>query len=163
MVLLSKMSYKYNYNIIIPISNVNENMNRSYVNDAITTQKFYFRTNFLLKDYKNKTMISAKDLEGLDQSYFDKNADSENIKEMTINEILNGCDKFYFKGILPILFEYIDLYEDPLVNRYYKNHLEFLNLRAKGILWTDAKYLRHFVLTHPKYKNDSLLNNVKYI
>ena len=35
----------FNYNMLIPISKVDENMKRSQVRDAITTQKFFFRTN----------------------------------------------------------------------------------------------------------------------
>ena len=38
MLLLVKMSYKFNYNFVIPISKVDENMKRSYLNNAITDQ-----------------------------------------------------------------------------------------------------------------------------
>jgi glutamate--cysteine ligase catalytic subunit len=155
------MSYKFNYNFIIPISMVDENMRRSYLNDAITKQKFFFRINFLLKDYKKKTWVGDNDLQGLDDSYFNKEADIENIQELTIEEILNGCEKFNFPGIIPVLYEYIDLHEAALHVTYYKNHIEFLRLRSKGILMTDAKYMRTFVQKHPKYKFDSVLNDVK--
>lgn len=149
-----------NFNFIIPISKVDENMKRSYSNDAITKQKFLFRTNFLLKDYKKKTLETEKDLQGLDQSYFDRDSDSLNVQEMTIDEILNGCEKYNFSGLLPVMYEYLDLYEEQIQAKYYKNHLEFLKLRSKGILWTDAKYMRNFIQEHPKYKKDSNLNDV---
>ena len=158
--LLYKMSYRMNFNFIIPISKVDENMKRSYSNDAITKQKFLFRTNFLLKDYKKKTLETEKDLQGLDQSYFDRDSDSLNVQEMTIDEILNGCEKYNFSGLLPVMYEYLDLYEEQIQAKYYKNHLEFLKLRSKGILWTDAKYMRNFIQEHPKYKKDSNLNDV---
>jgi glutamate--cysteine ligase catalytic subunit len=158
--LLYKMSYRFNYNFIIPITKVDENIKRSYLNDAVTKQKFFFRTNFLLKDYKKKSNNVEKDLLGLDESYFDRDSDNQNIQEMTIDEILNGCEKFNFPGLLPVVYEFIDLYEDQDQAKYYKNHLEFLRLRSKGVLWTDAKYMRNFVLEHPRYKRDSVLNDV---
>lgn len=35
--------------------------------------------------------------------------------------------------------------------------IDFLEKRTKGELWTDAKYIRHFVNNHPKYNKDSII------
>ena len=158
--LINKMNSHFKINFIVPISKVDENMRRSYLNDAVIKQKFYFRTNFLLKDYKKRSSNIDQNLQGLDISYFDKALDNEHIKEMTIDEILNGSENLNHPGILPVIYEYLDIHEDPNDRRYYKNHLEFLRLRSKGNLVTDAKYMRNFVLKHPKYKNDSILTDV---
>ena len=42
---ICRVILSFNYNMLIPISKVDENMKRSQVRDAITTQKFFFRTN----------------------------------------------------------------------------------------------------------------------
>ena len=44
-VLLTRVILSYKYNILIPISKVDENMKRAQKRDAIFNQKFYFRRN----------------------------------------------------------------------------------------------------------------------
>ena len=44
-VLLTRVILSYGYNLLVPISKVDENMKRSQKMDAILNQKFYFRTN----------------------------------------------------------------------------------------------------------------------
>ena len=44
-VLLTRVILSYKYNILIPISKVDENMKRSQKRDAIINERFYFRTN----------------------------------------------------------------------------------------------------------------------
>ena len=74
--------------MLIPISKVDENMKRSQARDAITTQKFFFRTN-------------------IDTSCDESKGTSEPvIREMTLDQIMNG-DGENFKGLIPILTEYL--------------------------------------------------------
>ena len=42
-VLLTRVLISYKYNLLVPISNVDENMARSQKRDAILNQKFFFR------------------------------------------------------------------------------------------------------------------------
>ena len=44
-VLLTRVILSYGYNLLVPISKVDENMKRSQKRDAILNEKFYFRTN----------------------------------------------------------------------------------------------------------------------
>ena len=44
-VLLTRVILSYGYNLLIPISKVDENMKRAHKMDAITKEKFFFRTN----------------------------------------------------------------------------------------------------------------------
>ena len=44
-VLLTRVILSYGYNMLVPISKVDENMKRAHQRDAIKSQKFYFRTN----------------------------------------------------------------------------------------------------------------------
>lgn len=38
-------------------------------------------------------------------------------------------------------------------------YLDFLCKRARGLIPTDAKFIRDFVLQHPKYQRDSVVTN----
>ena len=40
-----------------------------------------------------------------------------------------------------------------------KNVLKYIELRSKGEIWTDAKYIRNFVLNHKAYKKDSIVTD----
>lgn len=44
-VLLTRVILSYKYNILVPISKVDENMKRAQKRDAILNEKFYFRRN----------------------------------------------------------------------------------------------------------------------
>jgi glutamate--cysteine ligase catalytic subunit len=44
-VLLTRVILSYGYNLLMPISKVDENMKRAQKKDAVTEQKFHFRTN----------------------------------------------------------------------------------------------------------------------
>ena len=44
-VLLTRVILSYKYNILVPISKVDENMKRAQKRDAISNQRFYFRRN----------------------------------------------------------------------------------------------------------------------
>ena len=44
-VLLTRVILSYGYNLLVPISKVDENMKRAQQMDAVKNQKFYFRTN----------------------------------------------------------------------------------------------------------------------
>lgn len=55
-VLLTRVILSYKYNILIPISKVDENMKRAQSRDAILNQKFYFRRNITDRYYTLKTL-----------------------------------------------------------------------------------------------------------
>ena len=55
-VLVTRVILSYKYNILIPISKVDENMKRAQKRDAIFNQKFYFRRN-ITDRYKNFCLI----------------------------------------------------------------------------------------------------------
>lgn len=48
-VLLTRVILSFGYNLLIPISKVDENMKRAHKMDAVKEQKFYFRTNITSK------------------------------------------------------------------------------------------------------------------
>ena len=151
--LLYGMLVRMECDFIIPISLVDENFERAYQNDAINKKKFWWRINSFksneIKDYICQRKSGEKD--GITYEEDIKN----NIKELTINEIFNGCKEYNYLGIL----HYLKLISKEMfkAEKYCEKYLGFLSKRASGELWTDAKYIRNFVKNHPKYKRDSII------
>ena len=101
--------------------------------------------------------------------------------QMSINEIINGpspgarrASSFSlppltrtvssttpqpFPGLLPLLESYLDsLNIDVLTRCHLARYLDLIRHRASGDLWTGAKWQRHFVRSHPEYKQDSVVS-----
>ena len=152
-ILLYGMLVRMECDFIIPISLVDENFERAYQNDAINKKKFWWRINSFksneIKDYICQRKSGEKD--GIPYEEDIKN----NIKELTIDEIFNGCKEYNYLEIL----HYLKLISKEMfkAEKYCEKYLGFLSKRASGELWTDAKYIRNFVKNHPKYKKDSII------
>ena len=146
-------------NFIIPISKVDENFKRAYKKDAINKEKFWWRID-CFKDEKlleincTNCVRFRKEFKRDENLTYEK--DQNNIKELTINEIFNGCEKYNYPGLI--------VYFKKIMNFMFKtnnmnNYIDFIEKRAKGEIWTDAKYIRNFVLNHEKYKKDSIVSD----
>ena len=144
-------------NFIIPISKVDENFKRAYKKDAINKEKFWWRID-CFKDEKlleincTNCVRFRKEFKRDENLTYEK--DQNNIKELTINEIFNGCEKYNYPGLI--------VYYKKIMNFMFKtnkmnNYVDFIEKRAKGEIWTDAKYIRNFVLNHKKYNKDSIV------
>ena len=79
---------------------------------------------------------------------------------MTISEILMGKPEINYKGLYPLIDEFMLLkgYNKEEVGQI-KTYLSFLSARAKGDVPTGASYMRDFVTHHPSYKFDSIVSN----
>lgn len=148
---------RYDVNFIIPISLVDENFKRAYLCDALNTQKFYWRVNGV-RSLKMQNLGFGKY-----NSYKEEDRDpltyeedmKNNIKELTIDEIINGCEKYNYPGIMALVYD--------VMKEYYKTneldeYLRFISRRAKGELWTGAKYVRDYIMKNEKYKHDSIIS-----
>lgn len=134
-ILLAKAIRANDLNLLMPISKVDENMKTAQKINACSEEKFYFRKNI-----------------------FDEN--NCQLVEMSINEIMNGSDDF--KGILPILKEYLDSVSENLDPKSLNNlhsYMSFLEGRSNQTYLTTAAYIRKFVSNHPLYKHDSKIND----
>jgi glutamate--cysteine ligase catalytic subunit len=94
-VLLSRTILSLELNMQIPISQINENMDRSILNDAVLDQKFYFKTNIVpsnccVSEYTQVPVAACAD----------------RISEMTIAEIINGKPDV-FEGLIPLVKLYL--------------------------------------------------------
>merc|ERR1712179_568355 len=86
-VLLTRVILSYKYNLLIPISKVDENMKRAQKRDAVIKEKFYFRTN-----------ISTTCEENVGPVY----------TEMSIDQILNGIPGTEFNGLIEVVQSYLN-------------------------------------------------------
>ncbi len=135
----SKIVFRYGGNFIIPITKVDENFERGYKNDAIIKEKFWWRVNGIESDWKEhqtKTITETHcyDAKQVVKGIPTKEEDLENIKELTLEEILCGCGDYI--GLLPMMYQYIDdVYSKVEENKKILiKHLEFIEKRVKGIL-----------------------------
>jgi len=81
-------------------------------------------------------------------------------EELYIHEILEGKPDTGFIGICPLIQAFMrDKRYSTKVVQEVNSYLDFLLLRAKGEIPTGASYQRHFVLSHPDYKHDSVLSD----
>jgi glutamate--cysteine ligase catalytic subunit len=160
----SKIVFRYGGNFIIPITLVDQNFERGYKTDAYVKEKFWWKVNGIEKDWKNYQLKNITETHCYESKEYGKKVptyeeDIKNIKELTLEEIICGCDDYI--GLLPLMYEYIeDVYNKEEEKKIMYKHLKFIEMRAKGLLWTDAKYIRNFVLNHPKYNKDSIVTHV---
>ena len=134
-VLFTRVVLSFNYNLLIPISKVDENMRRAHKRDALLKEKFWFRRN-----------ISAPVCSPAD----------DDLVELTVDQIFNGDPEIEFKGILEHVQEYlrdqeIDTATSCTLSKYWK----LIKARSSGKYVSNAKYMRDFVLNHEEYAKDS--------
>ncbi|CAF2137942.1 unnamed protein product [Rotaria magnacalcarata] len=150
-VLLTRAIMTYNLNLLIPISNVDENMQSAQHRDAVLHQRFHFR----------KCLSTMKTPDTPCMTSVQKSAFQENECEhrlMTINEIINGSNEFV--GLLKIIQDYLSNIEVDADTRCTINqYLSLISRRAAGTLMTNAAWMRYFVTNHPAYKHDSVVND----
>lgn len=135
-VLLSRAYIHYRFNNYLNISLVEDNMKRAHHRDAINREKFYVRTN----------------IEDSGDAY---------VQELTLDEIFNGSEKRKFKGLIPIVKDFVavefghDANPDDLEK--LDMYLELISGRASGATPTTATYFRKLISEHPDYKHDSIV------
>jgi glutamate--cysteine ligase catalytic subunit len=144
---MTRAILSFNLNMLIPISKVDANMQTAQKRDACLSEKFYFRKN-IFTSLSNGATDTFKACNGTDEC---------DMTEMSINEIVNGNDKF--PGLIQIINNYLsNLDVDVDTQCTIKQYLNLIESRANGKLMTTASWMRKFVQNHPKYKKDSCIN-----
>lgn len=139
-ILLTHAIRQYDLNFLMPLSKVDENVQRAQLINSCIDGKFYFRKNI----FQSENSESSGNCE---------------LVEMSLNEIMNGTEDF--KGLLPIVEDYIlSLIDalDSLTVCKIKQFIKLIRLRAQGNLMTPASFIRSFVQRHPAYKHDSIVS-----
>jgi len=135
-VLLTRTILSYKWNLLMPISLVDENMKRAQKRDAVLNQKFYWR--------KDIFTVCEDDQE-------------PDIQELSIDEILNGIPNSDYQGLLDLVREYLRGQDDVEADTgcTLSNYWQLLSQRASGKLHTNAHWMREFIRSHPSYRQDS--------
>jgi glutamate--cysteine ligase catalytic subunit len=132
----SQLILKKDVNFIIPITKVDKNFEKAHNYNAFEKELFFFRVDGL-RNYHKESKLYENDYlthgNPLDENYFDKNLNSENIKEMTIEEIFCGSEELEYEGLLNIMNNFVDenIFDEE-IKKITKLHLSFIEKRAKG-------------------------------
>lgn len=150
LVLMTRVILTFELNFLIPLSKVDENLQRAFKRDAVREGKFYFRKDFLTDD-------SPAIAEECVIQCCGKTCElNDHYTEMSIDEIVHGKDDF--PGLIPLINTYIDMVEIDVDTRCtLKQYLDLISRRASGKLKTTARWMRDFVTSHRDYKEDSVV------
>ncbi|XP_074656167.1 glutamate--cysteine ligase catalytic subunit-like isoform X2 [Tubulanus polymorphus] len=149
-VLLTRVILSFNLNFLIPISKVEENMQKAQRRDAVKQERFYFRKDVQFKSMRNCDLLSNEEkIKCIHSTY----------REMSINEIINGQENG-FPGLIPLIRRYLnDLEVDVDTLCTILQYLKLISQRASGELMTTAGWIRDFIGNHPEYKHDSTVSD----
>jgi len=135
-VLLTRSILSYKWNLLMPISKVDENMKRAQKRDAVRTQKFWWRKDIFTVCSDNK---------------------EPEVTEMSVDEILNGIPGSDYQGLIALVRDYLrgqdDVEADTMCT--LSNYWQLLSQRASGKLKTNARWIRDFLQGHSTYHQDS--------
>lgn len=162
--MIANLINEFSLDFIIPISMVDRNMDTVHLQNALLEQKYWFRVDLFDQnegsDYKTNNLEASHFL----KSNTTKTQDPKKrvIKECYIWQILEGDASLhptFTKGLISLCQEYMEIKKWSESQKEQLNtYLEFLRKRARGLIPTDAKFIRDFVLQHPAYKQDSIVN-----
>ncbi|KAL1140373.1 hypothetical protein AAG570_000305 [Ranatra chinensis] len=142
-VLLTRVILSYKLNLIIPISKVDENMEKAQKRSAVREEVFWFRKDITSSGQQNKTDTNIENQYGA----------------MTINQIINGKDGV-FPGLIPLIKSFLSGMDvDADTHCTIQQYLKLIQRRASGQLLTTASWIRQFVRQHPAYKQDSIVTD----
>jgi glutamate--cysteine ligase catalytic subunit len=127
---------EYRLNLYMPLESVKKNMDLAHAGNAVTTQKFLFRT---------------------DLSSSDEPHSGPQLAELTVDEIINGSDKR--AGLLHLVRKYVSSAADNETKQSLEPYLELIQRRASGESWTASRWMRDFVRSHPQYQQDSFVSS----
>ncbi|KAI6140204.1 glutamate-cysteine ligase-domain-containing protein [Pisolithus tinctorius] len=167
-VLLSRAILAFKLNFYVPISKVDENMQRAQKRDATRTQNFFFRKNVVPQGYAtpaaglapsgSSTPSECGDCERKLRNCFptlarppttDDGSVEDEYEEMSIKEIF--CGKKIDK--------YLGLVRGRADGLWPSDRLVLVMADVyKGTLQTPATWIRSFVRSHPAYKFDSVVS-----
>jgi len=136
-VLLTRAILSFKLNMLIPISKVDDNMNRSQRRNAVQNEKFWFRRDLFRRDCDP----------------------GDDATLMNCNEIFNGKGE-EFVGLIPLVRQYLaalDLDVDTACT--VGMYLKFISARAAGTAITTATWIRNFITSHSEYKQDSVVSD----
>lgn len=165
-VLVTRAILSFDLNFYIPITLTTENMETAHARNAVLEKKFYFRKDpFPNRRSRPQQQMNGDAAASAGSSTAASGASSpvlgpveDEYRLMTIAEIINGAPGG-FPGLIPLVESYLNSVNVDVETRCsIARYLDLLRQRADGTLWTGARWLRHFVTSHPDYKGDSVVS-----
>ena len=151
--LLVGMLTQFDVNFLMPITQIQANMELANDRDAILRHSFLWRANNITQVDYTKSELQSMDF--LSNGHL---GEKEVVVEMSIREILEGKEDVGYKGVIPLLREYMEFKGyNTKAKEKIDRYLEILVLRGRGIYKTNARFLRDRVLDHPLYAHDSIM------
>lgn len=164
-VLITRAILSFGLNFYIPIAKVAENMETAHARDAVNTKKFHFRKNPLSSRPLHPTSTSTSGTStpvGASRPPSPLGPVEDEYELMTVNEIINGQQSSPdgFPGLIRLVESYLNSVNVDVETRCeLAAYLSLIRRRADGSLWTAAKWIRHFVRTHPEYQRNSVVGD----
>ena len=167
-VLVTRAILSFDLNFYLPIARTAENMETAHARDAVLNERFYFRKDPTSPRHYGRIRgdhsSPASPPHSRPPSPLGPAEDEYCL--MSIDEIINGCaaaggdsDNSGFPGLIPLVESYLDSVNVDVETRCeIARYLDLIRKRASGKLWTGARWIRHFVRNHPKYKKDSVVD-----
>lgn len=150
-VLLTRVILSYHLNFLIPISKVDDNMQRAQQRNSYRSNKFWFRKNISNKDI-NATANSNETNDAAATNGDKESSIDDEYELMTIDEIINGNGSS-FPGLVPLINSYLSSMDvDTDTHCTIQQYLRLIQRRAAGQLLTTASWIRQEVTNHPEYK-----------
>jgi glutamate--cysteine ligase catalytic subunit len=165
MVLITRAILSFDLNFYIPIPKTDENMQTAHKRDAVLNDKFYFRKNpfptRFPRPYSANGVGSGTSTPVISRPPTPTGPVEDEYTLMTIDEVINGGKPESgndFPGLIPLVESYLDSMNVDVETRCeLARYLKLIRKRADGSLWTAAKWIREFVASHEKYKQDSVV------
>ncbi|CAH8512792.1 unnamed protein product [Schistosoma rodhaini] len=187
--LLSRTILKFNLNLLIPLSKVDENIATALKRDAVLNEKFYFKQGHLIttdgtpvdlakscsKFKFNRTYSTQCDFSdsnctfSRDEQYVNTSSCNSTSSFAEVNPddsyMLMSVNEIIngtstFPGLLPLIRHYVQETGGHLETiDLINSYLDLIQKRASGELMTTAKWMRSRIMKHPDYKNDSYISS----
>eukprot|EP00906_Rhabdomonas_costata_P024148 RCo034750 len=179
-VLLSRIILAFHLDFYMPVSLVDENMQRAHNRNAVLAEKFFFRHMILQNDACGSALLEGLRFvpsrtdgarsamgrspdsrgslpEAISRVSFYEDQDHETTSEMTIDEIINGLPGI-FPGLMPLVHNYLDMIEcSGEARSVLDSYLTLISWRASGRVQTPATWMRAELTRHPSYRGDSVV------
>ncbi|XP_055696145.1 glutamate--cysteine ligase [Lutzomyia longipalpis] len=146
-VLLTRVILSYKLDFLIPISKVDENMQKAQKRNACREETFWFKKH-VTGQMKNGETVVENGVTDIEDEY----------ELMTIDQIINGKPDS-FPGLVPLIHSYLGSMDvDADTHCTIQQYLKLIQKRASGELLTTASWIRQQVINHPDYKKDSVVS-----
>ena len=160
-VLITRAILSFDLNFYLPIPRTTENMETAHARNAVLDQKFYFRKDpFSHRSSRGDSAAPSGRTTPLHPSRppTPEGPVEDEYALLSIDEIVNG-QADGFPGLIPLVESYLNSVNVDVETRCdLARYLDLIRKRASGKLWTGAKWIRHFVRSHPEYNMDSVVS-----